>query len=146
MSYTVNEGILPLPGSWQDQSMNVLMPVLSDVQGANLLISRDLLPAGAPFSDYLATQKKKFKRELNNFKSTLEQPCRIDGREAEYWEFNWKQESIVIWQLILVVLNGSQVLTLTYTSPTTLPDETKETVRSAMLLFKFRSPDAAERA
>ncbi|EJV4023771.1 DcrB-related protein, partial [Salmonella enterica] len=56
MQYLINEGHFSLPGNWQDNTMNILTPVLSDIAGANLVVTREILPEGAEFSDYLAVQ------------------------------------------------------------------------------------------
>lgn len=140
MSYVINEGILPLPGNWQDQSMNVLMPYLSDVQGVNLVVTRDMLPSGSVFSDYLSTQKKKFRQELPEFLLSFHQSCQIDGREAEYMEFSWKNQDVIVYQLALVIQNDCQVISLTYTSPKQLPDDNKSQMRSTLHQFRFRLP------
>ncbi len=137
MSYIVNEGILPLPGNWQDQSMNVLMPVLSDIQGTNLVLTRDILPAGSVFPDYLSTQRKKFRQELPDFTLSLQQSCQIDGREAEYMEFNWKNQDVTVYQLALVIQNNSQVISLTYTSPKQMPDDNRNQMRNTLHQFRF---------
>lgn len=60
MQYLINEGHFTLPGHWQDSSMNILTPALSAVAGANLVVTREILPDGAQFSDYLAVQKRNF--------------------------------------------------------------------------------------
>lgn len=38
--YRIAEGSLTLASEWQDQSINVLLPVDAKVQGANLVIAR----------------------------------------------------------------------------------------------------------
>ena len=140
MIYTTNEGYFTLHGNWQDQSMNVLMPVLSDIQGVNLVLTRDILPAGSLFSDYMSTQKKKFRQELPDFTLSLQQSCQIDDREAEYLEFSWKNQDVTVYQIALVIQNETQVISLTYTSPKQMPDDNKEQMRHALLQFRFTQP------
>ncbi|NEN48900.1 DcrB-related protein, partial [Escherichia coli] len=53
MQYLINEGHFTLPGNWQDSSMNILTPVLSAIAGANVVVTREILPDGALFDDYL---------------------------------------------------------------------------------------------
>lgn len=75
MQYLINEGHFSLPGNWQDNTMNILTPVLSDIAGANLVVTREILPEGAEFSDYLAVQKKKFRTELKAMTFTWKNPA-----------------------------------------------------------------------
>lgn len=44
MQFTFNEGHIPLPSQWQDQSMQVL--VSTDNSGINLVITREAVPQG----------------------------------------------------------------------------------------------------
>jgi hypothetical protein len=120
--------------------MNILTPVLSDVAGANLVVTRENLPEGAEFSDYLAVQKKKFRTELKAMTFTVEEPCHVEERPAEYWEFSWNNNGITIQQLLLVMLNGRQVLTLTYSSTQALAEEDRKAMQGALLHFRFGMP------
>lgn len=140
MQYLINEGHFSLPGNWQDSTMNILTPVLSDVAGANLVVTRENLPEGAEFSDYLAVQKKKFRTELKAMTFTVEEPCHVEERPAEYWEFSWNNNGITIQQLLLVMLNGRQVLTLTYSSTQALAEEDRKAMQGALLHFRFGMP------
>ncbi|EAU5901937.1 DUF1795 domain-containing protein [Salmonella enterica] len=140
MQYLINEGHFSLPGNWQDNTMNILTPVLSDIAGANLVVTREILPEGAEFSDYLAVQKKKFRTELKAMTFTVEESCYVEERPAEYWEFSWNNNGITIQQLLLVILNGRQVLTLTYSSTQALAEEDRKTMRGTLLHFRFGMP------
>lgn len=137
MKYIFQEGELELTGHWQDKSMNVLMPVMSEVAGANLVITRDSLPEEAEFSDYLDVQKKKFRRELTDVTFTEERSCQVEGRPAEYWEFSWKMQGTSVAQLMLVVRNGRQILSLAYTAPGGMPEDNRQTMRNILLNFRF---------
>lgn len=140
MQYLINEGRFTLPGNWQDSSMNILTPVLSAVAGANLVVTREILPDGAQFSDYLAVQKKKFRTELSKMVFTVEERCHVQDRPAEYWEFSWDNKGVKIQQLLLVILNVRQVLTLTYSSTQALTEEDRQALRTALLNFQFGKP------
>lgn len=140
MQYLINEGHFTLPGHWQDSSMNILTPALSAVAGANLVVTREILPDGAQFSDYLAVQKKKFRTELAEMAFTVEERCHVEERPAEYWEFSWNNKGVTIQQLLLVMQNGRQVLTLTYSSTQAQEEEERKAMRKALLNFRFGVP------
>lgn len=96
MQYLINEGHFTLPGNWQDSSMNILTPVLSAIAGANVVVTREILPDGALFDDYLVVQKKKFRTELSKMVFTVEERCHVQERPAEYWEFSWDNKGVMI--------------------------------------------------
>lgn len=140
MQYLINEGHFTLPGNWQGSSMNILTPVLSAIAGANVVVTREILPDGALFDDYLVVQKKKFRTELSKMVFTVEERCRVQERPAEYWEFSWDNKGVMIQQLLLVILNERQVLTLTYSSTQALAEEDRKAMRGALLNFCFGMP------
>ncbi|HFK4763265.1 TPA: DcrB-related protein [Citrobacter farmeri] len=140
MQYLINEGHFTLPGHWQDSSMNILTPVLSAVAGANLVVTREILPDGAQFSDYLSVQKKKFRTDLAEMAFTVEERCHVEERPAEYWEFSWNNKGVTVQQLLLVIHNGRQVLTLTYSSTQALAEEDRKVMRTTLLNFRFGLP------
>ncbi|MCV6038970.1 DUF1795 domain-containing protein, partial [Escherichia coli] len=80
---------------------------------------------------YLVVQKKKFRTELSKMVFTVEERCRVQERPAEYWEFSWDNKGVMIQQLLLVILNERQVLTLTYSSTQALAEEDRKAMRGA---------------
>ncbi|MGO0365574.1 DcrB-related protein [Escherichia coli] len=140
MQYLINEGHFTLPGNWQGSSMNILTPVLSAIAGANVVVTREILPDGALFDDYLVVQKKKFRTELSKMVFTVEERCHVQERPAEYWEFSWDNKGVMIQQLLLVILNERQVLTLTYSSTQALAEEDRKAMRGVLLNFCFGMP------
>ncbi|MEM5435511.1 DUF1795 domain-containing protein [Paraburkholderia diazotrophica] len=141
MRYFTNEGFLDLPDNWHDRSVNVLLPTIPDVPGCNLVLTRDDLPYGAEFSDYINVQKAKFKRELIDLQMHVDQSCEVDGRVAHYLEFNWQNDRMRVYQLALIVLDAPAVLTFTYTSPGQLPAHIRDAVGHAVINFRFRQKD-----
>ena len=69
--------------------MNILTPVLSAVAGANVVVTREILPEGAQFDDYLAVQKRNSVPNCRKMVFTVEERCHVQERPAEYWEFSW---------------------------------------------------------
>ncbi|MCQ5003377.1 DUF1795 domain-containing protein, partial [Escherichia coli] len=70
-----------------------------------VVVTREILPDGAQFDDYLSLQKKKFRTELSKMVFTFEERCHVQERPAEYWEFRWDKKGVMIQQLLLVILN-----------------------------------------
>lgn len=95
---------------------------------------------GGPVITTPPIQKKKFRTELKAMTFTVEESCHVEERPAEYWEFSWNNNGITIQQLLLVILNGRQVLTLTYSSTQALAEEDRKTMRGTLLHFRFGMP------
>lgn len=64
----------------------------------------------------------------------------MEERPAEYWEFSWNNKGVTIQQLLLVMQNGRQVLTLTYSSTQAQEEEERKAMRKALLNFRFGVP------
>lgn len=137
MEYRINEGTLVLPGQWSDRSYNALLPALSEVPGFNIVISRDELPYGTEFDDYMAVQMKKFCTTLKGFVLEHEEALVLAERPARFLEFSWKNENTQIFQSVLVINDQPCILSLTSTSPGSYPDEVRAQVKEAFLGFTF---------
>lgn len=144
MRYLMNEGYLELPGNWRDRTVHALLPAIPEVVGSNLVLTRDELPYGAEFADYVDVQKSRFKRELTDLQMQHDSACSVDARPGHCLEFNWKQESQVMYQLALIILDAPAILTLTYTSPGQLPEQVRQDMTAAMIGFKFHRGEAAQ--
>jgi hypothetical protein len=117
MIYQMQEGYLALAGPWQDQSVNVLVPEETLAKGSNLVVSRDVLPKGAEFPDYLATQRKTFAKELPDFQSLADAEATLAGQPARFFEFTWSSQGGPLHQMVFVVPLGERILNLTGTLP-----------------------------
>jgi hypothetical protein len=146
MRYSLNEGYLELPGQWLDRSVNALLPALAEVTGSNLVLTRDELPYGTEFADYLKVQQAKYKRELNDLQMQREEMGTLDGRACLFLEFTWNNDGLTIHQLATIVLDSPLVLTFTFTSPGQLPEQVRQDVGAALAGFRFhpKMPDPVQ--
>lgn len=141
MIYQMNEGYLPLDGAWQDQTVNVLVPREAAVKGINLVCSRDLLPMGAAFKDYLSAQRKNFEKELPKFRSIEDAEDTLEERPAHFFEFTWNNQGKTLHQMMIVTCLEDRVLSLTATVPGGMDDAMREKQRGILKRFRFgRAP------
>lgn len=137
MHYQMNEGYLPLEGVWQDQTVNVLVPRESATKGINLVCSRDLLPMGTEFKDYLDTQRKNFQKELPKFSPLADDPDTLDERPAHFFEFTWNSHGGLLHQMMIVTCIEDRVFSLTATVPGGMDEAMREKQLALLKSFRF---------
>ena len=145
MYYQMNEGYLPLNGSWQDQSINVLVPRETAVKGVNMVCSRDLLPMGTQFPEYLAVQRKNFGQHLPKFHALADAPDFLDSRPAHFFEFTWESQVGPLHQMMIVVCVENRILSLTATSPGDMDDGIRNARLATLKSFRFGAAPADAR-
>jgi hypothetical protein len=94
-----------------------MLPEETLVKASNLVVSRDVLPKGTAFPDYLATQRKTFAKELPDFQSLADTEATLAGRPARFFEFTWSSQGGPLHQMVFVVPLGERILNLTGTLP-----------------------------
>lgn len=137
MYYQLQEGYFTLEGDWQDRSVNMLAAMHLPVAGANLVVTREPLPAGTAFDDYLAQQKRGLEKELNGFELHADCVETLDRVPARFLEFSWENQGAAMHQMLLVINQGHRVVTLTATIPGAVERETRDALLAAMRSFQF---------
>jgi hypothetical protein len=137
MFYQIQEGHFTLEGEWRDRSVNMLAAQHLAVKGANLTITREPLPAGVEFDDYLSEQKVILIKELSGIRMHRDIADIQDGHPARYMEFSWDNQGNEMHQALLVVHHGGSVLNLTATMPGKLDESVREALLIAMKSFRF---------
>lgn len=138
MAYRIDEGSLTSPTSWQDQSINVLMPRDAKVQGTSLVIARDRLALGLTFQDYVIQQRQNFAAQLAGFELIADTAGQIDGREAHFLEIAWRSDGKPIQQVVAMVLHREDaILNFTGSIPGGPDAESRNALVAAITSFTF---------
>lgn len=138
MLYRIAEGTLTLEAEWQDQSINVLIPKQSSVQGVNLVVARDRLPMGMTFEGYVAQQRQNFKAQLVGLEMVIDAAGKVDEREAHFLEFSWRSDGKPVHQLMaMVLLEGGALLNFTGSIPHAEDRSMRDALVSAVTSFRF---------
>ncbi len=137
LSYQMHEGYLSLEGDWQDQTSNVLVPQGMDTTGVNLVVSRDIMPMGMMFEDYMRQQKNNFRKELPGLDIEEDSAIEIDGTPARFLEFTWKYQARKLRQVICVMHIEEKILSLTGSIPGGEDEKARESLLNAIKSFKF---------
>jgi hypothetical protein len=136
MIFQMQEGYLTLgEGDWKDSTVNMLGANHMPVKGTNLVVTRDVLPAGMSLADYLLNQKTILSKELTGFKIVLENPDIINELPAHFLEFTWNNQGNVMHQMIFIIINNDIALNITSTVPGKIDDESRATLMTTMKSF-----------
>ncbi len=113
-----NEGSLDLPDSWNDQTINIVSSAGPMEVGLTITMTRDQIPWGMGFSEYVEDQISQVTDALNDFTLLGRKPVTL-GRNAAYEiECRWKAKAGLMHQIITTVqLSDSRALVLTASHP-----------------------------
>lgn len=110
--YRINEGTIDLPQGWQDRTINVVSSSLTG-PGATLTITRDDMPWGMGFGEYIDDQGKQAAQALKDFTVLGRRDLIVDKLPAIEIECRWVAAQGRVHQLITTVQDGQKVLVLT---------------------------------
>jgi hypothetical protein len=137
MHYQIQEGYITLEtGEWQDRSVNMLAANHLPNSGTNLVITREPLPLGVGFAEYLGNQKTLLSKELAQFKILADSPDTIEEMPAHFLEFSWDNQGTTMNQMVSIIHQNGCVLNLTATVPGTIDEATRTALLTAMKSFK----------
>ena len=137
MLYQMQEGYLTLgEGDWQDRSVHMLAANHLPAKGANLVVTREALPPGVAFADYLSTQKSELAKALSSFKLLADTADFINETPAHFLEFSWDNQGNAMHQMICIMHDNGNVLNLTATVPGAIDAATRTALLTAMKSFK----------
>lgn len=139
--YQLNEGSIDLPSTWKDQSVNII----SSEGGANpslsFTITREDIPWGMEFSEYVASEIEKASDALTDFEIQAQTSITVSGVEAVEIECTWKSNKGPMHQIITTV-NGPRALILTASQPGKMSDTQKNEVRRIAATLKLNAAEA----
>ena len=110
--YRFNEGVIDLPNDWQDRSINVIGSNVTG-PGITMTITRDDIPWGMGFGEYVDDQARQAAQALKNFNIVERRELSVNGRAAIEVECRWVANQGPIHQIITTVQNGQKALVMT---------------------------------
>ncbi|RJL21840.1 hypothetical protein C9E82_21085 [Paracoccus siganidrum] len=117
MMYQLNEGSIDLPADWKDQSINILSASRLGEPGLSLTVTRDDIPWGMSFQEYVDDQMKQAKASLKDFTIADQREVALNGHAAVQLECRWVAKQGPMHQIITTVLSGNRALVLTASMP-----------------------------
>ncbi len=126
--FVFNEGTLDLPSNWTDQTINVISSAPPMEQGMTFSITRDSIPWGMDFAEYVEDQIKQTSEALNDFELVDRRNLALSRAPAVEIECRWMSKQGPIHQIITTVQAA----------------ETRAMVITATIRGKISSGQAAE--
>lgn len=106
--YRINEGTIDLPAEWQDRTINVISSAMGALPGLSLTITRDDIPWGMGFDEYVEGQLEQAGQALKSFQPGERRAVNLGGTPAVEVECHWTAKQGPIHQIITTVQNGPQ--------------------------------------
>lgn len=128
--FVFNEGSIDLPESWQDQTVNLVSSGGPMEPGLTISITRDTIPWGMGFAEYVDDQISQIEGTLADFRLLGRKPVAI-GRAAGFeLECTWKAKQGRIHQIITIVQSAdNRAMVLTASQPGTMSPSQQAEVR-----------------
>ncbi|MBK4217702.1 DUF1795 domain-containing protein [Paracoccus caeni] len=126
--YRINEGFIDLPPTWHDRTINVVASSMAG-SGASLTITRDDVPWGMDFVEYVKDQEAQAAKALKNFEVIDRRELQINGAAAYEIESTWVAKQGPIHQIITTVQMGQRALILTASTTGKMSDNQKAEMR-----------------
>lgn len=135
MLYRMNDGTLPIPDHWRDDTVNVF--TISETEGTNLVISRQRVSPELSVSDFLNQQINSFDENLKEYKKLGKQSVDIDGGTGVSVEYTFKSPEGVMHQLTTMVIKDELFISMTFTHPRAMTDNQKAEFLKIVHQYKF---------
>lgn len=139
--FVFNEGTLDIPAGWRDQTINVVSSSGPLEPGLTLSITRDDLPWGMAFAEYVEDQIKQVQDALTDFKLLGRKPMTI-GRAAAYEiEITWMSKQGPMHQIITTVqLPDGRAMVITGSMPGLMTPGQSHEVRRIVATLNLQQP------
>ena len=141
--YRINEGSIDLPAGWKDQTINIVASSGNgSIPGLTFTITREEVPWGMKFSEYVAGEIDKARQALSEFTVHTRSDLTIGGRAAVEIEVTWKAKQSPMHQIITTVDAPAHAMVLTASMPGRMSDTQKAEVRRILATLTFAQPAA----
>lgn len=139
--YRVNEGTFDLPATWLDRSVNILASDMTAF-GISLTITRDNIPWGVSFAEYMNDQAEKAASGLTDFELIGRQDLFVDGMSAHEIEATWSRKGTPVHLLSTTLHLGPKAMIISSSVDNYMSEGQKAEMRRIIGTFRF----ARERA
>ena len=128
--FIFNEGTIDLPPDWKDQTINIVSSASAMQPGLTVSITRDTLPWGMGFTEYVDDQIGQVADGLNEFKLLGKRNLVISRAAACEIECSWQSKQGAMHQVITTVqLEDNKAIIVTASLPGKMTDSQLTEVR-----------------
>lgn len=137
--FVMNECSIDLPLEWHDQSINVVSSNSPMAPGLTVTVTRDDLPFGMKFDEYLEEQIDQVSKAMLDFKLLGRKTVLLDGVEAAELECNWLAKDVRMHQIIYMMPTPQgRAMVITASMPGSMTESQGNEIRRMVLTVKFR--------
>ena len=141
--YYMNEGSIDLPDEWKDQTINIVVSGgTGSVPGLNFTVTRDDVPWGMEFEEYVTGEIDKAKGALTDFEILAQSGLTVSGCKAVELECTWSAKQGPMHQIITTVDAPSHAMVLTASMPGKMSDTQRAEVRRIVATLNLTAPAA----
>ncbi len=140
--YVFNEGQIDFPSTWTDQTVNIISSTTTSEPGLSFSITRDDVPWGMEFSEYVTGEIEKASDALTDFTVHAQSALSVSGRDAVEMECTWTAKQGPMHQIITTVQGPSHALVFTASMPGKMSDNQKAEVRRILQSLQLSEPEA----
>lgn len=133
----LGEGVLAVPSSWHDATVNVYTAEPAGARGITVTVNRDRLPPGSTLDDYVEAQSRILAAQLKKFQLLGRERLLVAGRLAHILEFTWlSRDAGDVHQLLMTLVLDQKVLNFAGTSPGRMDDRQRAELRAVLESFR----------
>ncbi|MGV7959570.1 DcrB-related protein [Photorhabdus tasmaniensis] len=136
-----NAGTVKMPHDWQDASILVLSSP-DDHNGSSFTLSRDTLPWGLDFTQFVEREIHALSQQLKNYQVLAQETGELNGMTTVTAEFTWSSPQGPLHQLMMLLHLPEQILILTGTCSGAMTPVQREQISAMMTSFQPRPQDS----
>ena len=137
MMFHFDEGCMSLPDGWKDQTINIISSTGGAQAGLTFTITREEMPWGMQFDEYVDVELGKAGKALNDFTIVDRKPVQISGNPAHQVECTWKAKQGLMHQIITTINQRNKAIVVTASSPEKMSDSQKKQLVDTVNTFRF---------
>lgn len=138
--YVFNEGTIDLPADWKDQTINIVSSASAMQPGLTVSITRDSLPWGMGFTEYVDDQITQVEDGLEEFKLLGKRNLVLSRAAAYEIECAWQSKQGPMHQVITTVqLEDNKAIIVTASLPGKMTDSQLAEVRRIVSTLSLQS-------
>lgn len=137
MMFHFDEGSMAIPDGWKDQTINIISSTGTSEAGLTFTITREEMPWGMQFDEYVDAELGKAAKALNEFTIIEKVPVQISGNPAHQVECTWMAKQGLMHQIITTISQRNKAIVVTASSPAKMSETQKKQLIATVNTFRF---------
>ena len=136
MNYQLQEGLLPVPQHWNDETVNVFAS--NDTDGFNLVVTRVDVPTGMQPEAFYQQTFQQFADQLPKYQDIVEGELAIANIPAPYRHYKWQSTEGAMHQVAVLYVHPEtrRMMVFTFSATTEISTTQRENLLTYITGFK----------